>query len=198
MGKAWFDLVYSFIGISTPFGLFNAEIWFICKWLTIIKKREKKKRKRKKKRGEREREREKEWERFGLVRLFNGKSTPGEEKEEKRKRREEEREIEKEREKNIEKGLVYLVWFICLTVYQPLEGYLMPKFDLCVSAWLSSILYCNYLNLSEVFLFCFVLFFYFVFLFCFLGFFWFFWTLIISLGTTKNGFEYLCIILWII
>ena len=34
--KVWFNLVYLFNGISTPYGLFNTEIWLICKCFIIV------------------------------------------------------------------------------------------------------------------------------------------------------------------
>ena len=32
----WFDLVYLFNGISTPYGLYNTEIWLISQYVTIM------------------------------------------------------------------------------------------------------------------------------------------------------------------
>ena len=61
---------------------------------------------------------------------------------EKRKKRERERwggniDIIKRRDRERKEELIKngLVWFICLTAYQLLKGYLMPQFDSFVNIW---------------------------------------------------------------
>ena len=107
-----FDLVYLFNSILTPYGLFNAKIWFIYKCLIIINKEKKRNRIEKKRESNK-----KEWE-----------------KQRRKRRRRREREWGRERIKG-------LVWFICLMTYQLFLGYLMLKFASFLNIWLQLLLY---------------------------------------------------------